>query len=78
MKCVAHWTNQHFDHCNSSVEQMMGVIIDLFVAGTETTGNSLGFALVYMIHHPDVQTKVQEEIDAVLHGNPPSLADVGR
>ena len=56
----------------------MGVIIDLFVAGTETTGNSLGFALVYMIHHPDVQTKVQEEIDAVLHGNPPSLADVGR
>ena len=63
---------------HSSVEQMMGVIIDLFVAGTETTGNSLGFALVYMIHHPDVQTKVQEEIDAVLHGNPPSLADVGR
>ena len=47
---------------------MMGTIMDLFTAGIETTSNLLGFALIYMILNPDVQTKVQEEIDSILHG----------
>ena len=57
---------------------MMGTIMDLFTAGIETTSNLLGFALIYMILNPDVQTKVQEEIDSILHGNFPSLSDLGR
>ncbi len=63
---------------NLTVEQLLAVLIDLFVAGTETTGNLLGFSLVYMIHHPDVQARVQREIDDILLGQPPSLSDIGR
>lgn len=42
------------------------VLYDLFVAGAETTSNTLEFAMLYMVLHPEVQTKVQEEIDRVV------------
>lgn len=59
-------------------EQLLGIIFDVFVAGSETTSHTLGFALLYMIMHQDVQRKVQEELDQTLHGRSPSLADRGR
>ncbi|XP_061495318.1 cytochrome P450 2D6-like isoform X2 [Rhineura floridana] len=45
------------------------VIGDLFAAGTETTTTTLRWGLLYMILHPNVQSKVQEEIDAVIGKN---------
>ncbi|KAM9231058.1 LOW QUALITY PROTEIN: cytochrome P450 2J6-like [Leptosomus discolor] len=39
---------------------------DLFLAGTETTATTLRGALLYMVVYPDVQEKVQKELDAVL------------
>lgn len=57
---------------------MIGVLLDLFTAGLDTTSNFLGFAMLYMIHHPDVQKRVQQEIDDVLRGEVPSLADINR
>ncbi|XP_072494081.1 cytochrome P450 2J2-like [Notamacropus eugenii] len=47
-------------------ENLIQVIIDLFVGGTETTATTLCWALLYMIHHRDVQEKIQKELDAVL------------
>jgi len=41
-------------------------VMDLFVAGSETTANSLEFAILYMIHYPDIQKKIQDEIDRVI------------
>uniref|UniRef100_A0A3P8VAZ9 Cytochrome P450, family 2, subfamily N, polypeptide 13 n=1 Tax=Cynoglossus semilaevis TaxID=244447 RepID=A0A3P8VAZ9_CYNSE len=50
--------------------------LDLFLAGTETTSTTLQWALVYLINHPDVQEKVQEEIDKVIgQSRLPSMAD---
>uniref|UniRef100_A0A3B3B815 Cytochrome P450, family 2, subfamily N, polypeptide 13 n=1 Tax=Oryzias melastigma TaxID=30732 RepID=A0A3B3B815_ORYME len=50
--------------------------LDLFLAGTETTSTTLMWALVYLIKHPDVQVKVQQEIDRVIGQNRlPSMAD---
>ncbi|XP_034085742.1 cytochrome P450 2J5-like [Gymnodraco acuticeps] len=50
--------------------------LDLFVAGTETTSTTLLWALVYLIKNPDVQDKVQTEIDRVIgHNRQPSMAD---
>ena len=59
-------------------EQLIGICFDFLVAGSETTSHTLGFAMVLMITHPDVQSRVQTEIDNVLLGRLPCLADRGR
>ncbi|XP_008285532.1 cytochrome P450 2U1 [Stegastes partitus] len=54
------------------------IIGDLFIAGTDTTTNSVLWFLLYMILHPDVQDKVQAEIDEVVGKHRvPSLTDKG-
>ncbi|XP_077427386.1 cytochrome P450 2U1 [Vanacampus margaritifer] len=54
------------------------IIGDLFIAGTDTTTNSLLWILLYMVVHPDVQDKVQAEVDEVVgRGRLPSLTDRG-
>ena len=55
---------------------------DFFMAGSETTSTALKWALLFMLHFPDVQTKVQDELDTVI-GKPTgegvvTLADKSR
>ncbi|XP_046662956.1 farnesoate epoxidase-like [Homalodisca vitripennis] len=49
-----------------SDEDLIVVASDLFFAGAESTSNSCEFVLLYMILYPEVQRKMQEEIDRVL------------
>ncbi|KAM6921527.1 cytochrome P450 2J2-like [Xenentodon cancila] len=50
--------------------------LDLFGAGTETTTTTLHWGLLYMIYYPDIQERVQAEIDAVIGSSrQPSVAD---
>ena len=42
------------------------IILDLFLAGTDTTAASLSWFLLYLIRYPEVQAKCHEEIDSVL------------
>ena len=49
---------------------------DLFGAGTESTNTTLRWALLYLLHHPDVQLRVQREIDDVIGSSRmPSMKD---
>lgn len=41
-------------------------ILNLFGAGTETTSTSISWFLLYMIAYPQVQEKVQQEIDSLV------------
>ncbi|XP_061593793.1 cytochrome P450 2J4-like [Cololabis saira] len=50
--------------------------LDLFLAGTETTSTTLQWALIYLIKNPQIQEKVQAEIDCVIgQTRQPSMAD---
>uniref|UniRef100_A0A8C8W4Q0 Cytochrome P450 2J6-like n=1 Tax=Peromyscus maniculatus bairdii TaxID=230844 RepID=A0A8C8W4Q0_PERMB len=57
-------------------ENLIFSTLDLFLAGSETTSTTLRWALLYMALYPDVQEKVQTEIDRVIgHEKEVSLAD---
>ncbi|XP_066548414.1 cytochrome P450 2J2 isoform X2 [Amia ocellicauda] len=57
-------------------ETLVFCTLDLFAAGTETTSTTLRWGLLYMIKYPEIQKKVQAEIDRVVgQGRPPSMAD---
>nr|QST15070.1 CYP370C1 protein [Diaphanosoma celebensis] len=43
---------------------LKNVLIDLFMAGTETTSTSLLWLMLLLATHPEIQEKVQREIDA--------------
>lgn len=61
---------------NFTDTQLIMVILDFFIAGAQTTINSLDFILMLLVLNKDIQKKCHEEIDAVL-GNDrvPSLKD---
>ena len=56
-------------------EELLVVSMDMFTAGSETTSTTLAWAVNYMITHPEIQARVQAEIDTVLVDRPPSLED---
>ncbi len=44
---------------------LLGVLMDFFIAGSETTSTTLNWAMLHMLMNPDIQKKVQEELDQV-------------
>jgi cytochrome P450 len=59
-------------------EELQDQILTLYVAGHETTANTLAFTFMAMARHPEVQTKLQAELDEVLGGRPPTYEDTPR
>ncbi|XP_036281400.1 cytochrome P450 2D14 [Pipistrellus kuhlii] len=60
-------------------ENLRMVVVDLFTAGMVTTSTTLAWALLLMILHPDVQRRVQKEIDeAIGQARRPEMADQAR
>ena len=51
------------------IENLRPVVGDLFVAGSETTNTTLRWSMLYMMAYPDVQHRVQKELDDVTLGN---------
>ena len=56
-------------------EELLVNAFDLFGAGSETTSTTLAWAVCYMIINPDIQSRLQAEIDTELGGQPPCLED---
>uniref|UniRef100_F7EJD6 Cytochrome P450 2J2-like n=1 Tax=Monodelphis domestica TaxID=13616 RepID=F7EJD6_MONDO len=55
---------------------LVACTLDLFFAGTETTSTTLRWALLYMAFYPEIQGKIQAEIDRVIgHSRWPTMAD---
>lgn len=56
---------------------MCDVIGDMIIAGTDTTSVSLVWLFAILAHHPEVQKRIQAEIDIFVqeHGRLPSFAE---
>ncbi|KOB62419.1 Cytochrome P450, partial [Operophtera brumata] len=54
------------------------VCLDLLIAGAQTTGNLLEFALIHVLRNKDIQDKIYEEIEHVLGENTPSWTDLSK
>lgn len=56
--------------------QLRDEAMTLFMAGHETTANTLAWIWYLLAEHPEVEAKLHEEVDRVLGGRAPTLADL--
>ena len=69
--------NARYEDGNPVSEQFVrDNVLTLFVAGHETTANTLTWAFYYLHQNPDVRAKLQQEVDTVLQGRAPTLEDL--
>ncbi|XP_075057357.1 cytochrome P450 2C5-like [Mixophyes fleayi] len=54
-------------------DNLIVLLSDLFAAGMETTTTTLRWGLLLMIKHPDIQNKVQNEIEKVIGSAQPQI-----
>src|SRR5581483_9777861 len=61
------------DGSSMTEEELVGQAAVLFIAGHETTANTLAWTLFLLAQHPGVLLDLESELDAVLKGAPPSV-----
>ena len=55
--------------------QIRDEVMSLLIAGHETTANTLSWLWYLLGQHPDVVAKIEAELDRVLNGRSPTIAD---
>ncbi|XP_061095521.1 cytochrome P450 2J2-like [Conger conger] len=59
-----------------NIETLTYCILDMFEAGTDTSATTLRWGFVFMMKNPEIQRKVQDEIDSVIgRSRQPIMAD---
>ncbi|NWV31849.1 CP1A4 protein, partial [Grantiella picta] len=82
-------TDSLIGHCQKSVgedtrvqlsnEKIISIVNDLFGAGFDTVTTALSWSLMYVALYPDVQRKIQEELDQTIgRERRPRLSDRGK
>uniref|UniRef100_A0A669QML3 Uncharacterized protein n=1 Tax=Phasianus colchicus TaxID=9054 RepID=A0A669QML3_PHACC len=61
-------TNGYFHNGN-----LLSLVSNLFTAGVETISTTLNWSFLLMLKYPEIQRKVQEEIEQVIGSNPPRI-----
>ncbi|MBE9127602.1 MULTISPECIES: cytochrome P450 [unclassified Coleofasciculus] len=64
------------DNSQMSDKQLRDEVATLMLAGHETTANALSWTWMLLSQHPEVQAKLQDELQAVLGGRSPTIADL--
>ncbi|XP_051807664.1 cytochrome P450 2F2-like isoform X2 [Acanthochromis polyacanthus] len=68
LDCYLDELDKKAEDSTFSEEKLIFTAIDLMIAGTDTTSNTLLTAFLYLINHPHIQERCQQEIDRVLEG----------
>ncbi|XP_041987465.1 probable cytochrome P450 305a1 [Aricia agestis] len=59
-------------------EQLQVICLDILIAGSQTTSNSLQFALLAALRNPSIQNRIYDEINTVLGDQTPCWEDTNR
>lgn len=59
-----------------SDQQLRDELLTLFIAGHETTANTLTWVWYLIAQHPEIEQKLYEELDAVTAGRTPTFQDL--
>ncbi|CAG7624282.1 cytochrome P450 [Paenibacillus allorhizosphaerae] len=59
-----------------SDKQVRDEVMTIFIAGHETTANTLSWTWYLLSQHPEVENKLWEELDRVLSGRKPTIEDM--
>jgi cytochrome P450 len=70
--------SQNEEGSRMSDKQLRDEVMTLFLAGHETTANALSWTWYLLAQHPEIEARLFQEIRQVLHGKPPTAADVTR
>jgi len=57
-------------------EQVRDEVMTIFVAGHETTANTMSWIFYLLATHPEVEQKLHDELKSVLGGRLPTVADI--
>ncbi|MFY0566587.1 cytochrome P450 [Archangium lansingense] len=66
------------DGAGMSEQQVRDEILTLIMAGHETTASALTFVWYLLSRHPEVEARLHAELEAVLGGRPPTVAELQR
>ncbi len=61
-----------------SDQQLRDEVLTIFAAGHETTAHTLSFAFAALAQNPEIQTRLQHELDTVLEGRAPTMTDLDK
>ncbi|MFE7743890.1 cytochrome P450 [Nocardia sp. NPDC057455] len=56
--------------------QICDQLMSFFIAGSETTASALAWALHLLVAHPEIEERLHQETDQVLHGAPARYQDL--
>jgi cytochrome P450 len=71
-------TDTEGDGTGMADRQLRDEVVTLFMAGHETTANTLAWAWFLLSRHPEAEAALHAELDEVLGGRPPTVDDLPR
>lgn len=66
------------DGLGMSDKQVRDEVMTIFVAGHETTANTLSWTWYLLAQHPEVEARFHQELETVLGGSKPTVEDIPR
>ena len=78
LSMLLHAQDDEGDGTGMTDRQLRDETITLFMAGHETTANTLAWAWYLLSLNPEAEAKLHAELDEVLDGRPPEVADLPR